>query len=424
MTHAMILEAEKVLHCLIEQGRIEKGDVQAILEMNRKAKVWKLHPYEVFRGKGKDQRWFTYVADETKANGRRKVGKKTEEKLLDYLYELYYDDLETYKDICLAGIYHEWLEHKKTIANRSNYIRRIDSDFKKYYLGEELSATILVKPLKSLTKVDIEKWAHAIVKKHNMTRTNYYNMSLILRHVLEYMVDKEVIDSNVFKKVKVNSGAFRKVRKKNAESQVYFPDEATRIIERAYVLADEKQDESYLAIPLFFQSGIRIGECLALSFHDFVKEESIINVQRSFVVVDRQKEDGSWEVRQHEIVDSLKHNAEVRRVLVVEECFQIAEEVQKIQLAKGTKSELLFNVKTPAAVTNKLFRICDQLGIPRKSPHKIRKTYISSLINNGVDLDFVREQVGHRELKTTLDSYTYSTTRKEQQLQALTKIFT
>ena len=43
---------------------------------------------------------------------------------------------------------------------------------------------------------------------------------------------------------------------------------------------------------------------------------------------------------------------------------------------------------------------------------KTRKTYISTLLNKGVDADFVRTQVGHRDLQTTLNSYAFSTTRK------------
>ena len=35
--------------------------------------------------------------------------------------------------------------------------------------------------------------------------------------------------------------------------------------------------------------------------------------------------------------------------------------------------------------------------------------------------DFVREQVGHKELQTTLNCYTYSTTRREEQVEKLQK---
>ena len=91
-------------------------------------------------------------------------------------------------------------------------------------------------------------------------------------------------------------------------------------------------------------------------------------------------------------------------------------------MKKGlASSDLLFHVKTPNNISRKLTRICKDLGITCRSPHKGRKTYISTLLNKGVDPDFVRTQVGHRDLMTTLNSYAFSTTRKEEQLEVLSK---
>lgn len=75
-------------------------------------------------------------------------------------------------------------------------------------------------------------------------------------------------------------------------------------------------------------------------------------------------------------------------------------------------------------VTGNLYRICDELDIRCRSPHECRKPYISTLLNKGVDADFVREQAGHRDLQTTLNSYAYSTTRNEEKVAQLQEILT
>ncbi len=106
-------------------------------------------------------------------------------------------------------------------------------------------------------------------------------------------------------------------------------------------------------------------------------------------------------------------------MLVPPEVFKLVKTVKKIQMCKGTLLPYLFPAKTPHVVTGKLYRICDELGILRRSPHKCRKTYISTLLNKGVDADFVREQAGHKDFQTTLNSYTYSTTRNEEKLAQL-----
>lgn len=416
------VNSESILRNLIKQGIINTSDVQNIMNMDKKAKVLKMHPYEISQGKGKDKRWFTYIVDDTKENGRRKVGKKTEILLYNYLYDLYFNTDESYKNATLADIYREWLMYKSSQTRKSNYIRRIDNDYKKYYLNEPFSKPLLSKPLCRLTKIDVEEWAYALIKKYNMSKKTYYNMSIILRQVLDYMVDKEVLESNICNRVKIKTGTFRKVRKKKAETQIFYSDEIQLIIELAYVLAEEKQDENYLAIPLFFRSGMRLGECLGLTFSDFEKDSHTINVHQTLVAVEKMNEDGTWEKRKYEILDGLKGNVDEREILVVDECFEIANKVQRLHCSKKIQGEFLFTVVTPAEIEYKLYSICERLGVLKRSIHKTRKTYISTLLNNGVDADFVREQVGHMDLKTTLDSYVYSTTRKEQQLKKLSQL--
>lgn len=70
-----------------------------------------------------------------------------------------------------------------------------------------------------------------------------------------------------------------------------------------------------------------------------------------------------------------------------------------------------------------IYRLCDELKIRRRSPNKARKTYVSTCINAGMDLDFVREQVGHRDIQTTLNNYTYSTTRDTEKIQQLDRMY-
>ena len=50
------------------------------------------------------------------------------------------------------------------------------------------------------------------------------------------------------------------------------------------------------------------------------------------------------------------------------------------------------------------------------------KAYVSHLLNNGFDQNFVREQVGHQMLQTTLNYYVYSTTRNTQKIERLNKV--
>ena len=160
------------------------------------------------------------------------------------------------------------------------------------------------------------------------------------------------------------------------------------------------------------------SESLRREIHDFS-----IRIHRSLVVVDTVDENRNWQTRIYQIQEYLKKNADEREVIVTDECFEIVKKIRAMQEQKGIQSEYLFSVKTPSSLECKLRRVCRKAGIASKSPHKIRKTYISTLVNQMKDLDFVRSQVGHKEIQTTLNSYTYSTERTEKKYSDLSAIF-
>lgn len=412
-----------ILQELLGQGIISSGDVQKIWNMNRREKISTVHPYEIYQGKGKDKRWFTYIIDDGKENKRRKIARPTEEAMYDFLESLYKEQYETdYESITLMELYPEWRAYKDSMTNRTSYAYRITTDYRKFYVEEPLSQKILTTPLKTLNKIDMETWLYAVIKKHELTRKAYGNMSIILRQSLDYLVDKDVLAENIFRRIRVKKNVFKKVRKKEASTQIFYPDEVRQITETSFKLALQTDDEAYLAIPLFFESGMRLGECLGLRFSDCHERDNVLHLRYSMVSVHEIKADGTYGPRTFEIKDCLKHDGEERDILVTNRCFGIIRQVKTMLINKGIERERLFEVKTPASIEMKLYSICDELQIERRSPHKTRKTYISNLLNNGMDPDFVREQVGHKELKTTLNSYTYSTTRKIENLEKLKRI--
>ena len=141
------------------------------------------------------------------------------------------------------------------------------------------------------------------------------------------------------------------------------------------------------------------------------------------LIVEKQRLDGSWETRSYEYREYLKGNADAGIIDVPDACFELLEQVRSVLEKKGIDRDRLFDVKTPNNIQMKLYRICDELEIKRRSPHKERKTYISTLINNGADLDYVRSQARHKDLNTTLKSYVYSTTEKEKKVALLNNLF-
>ena len=53
----------------------------------------------------------------------------------------------------------------------------------------------------------------------------------------------------------------------------------------------------------------------------------------------------------------------------------------------------------------RVYRICDKLKIYKKSPHKIRKTYGTILLDNDTDKNLIKGQMGHTSISITENYY-------------------
>ena len=143
------------------------------------------------------------------------------------------------------------------------------------------------------------------------------------------------------------------------------------------------------------------------------------------VRVEKQKEDRTWDKSELIVVDHTKSDAGSREVFLTEEARHILKEVQESNARNGLNSEYIFIDKNGQRISkNKiskyLDRLCKSIGLPPKSPHKARKTYISTLIDAGVNINTIRKQAGHANELTTYKNYCFDRmvdTQKEELLE-------
>lgn len=63
----------------------------------------------------------------------------------------------------------------------------------------------------------------------------------------------------------------------------------------------------------------------------------------------------------------------------------------------------------PRIFEKRLRTLCDNTNIKYRSVHKIRKTVCSTLIDSGININTVREIMGHSDEETTLRNYIFDT---------------
>lgn len=163
----------------------------------------------------------------------------------------------------------------------------------------------------------------------------------------------------------------------------------------------------YLGILLVFVTGLRVGELAALKPEDIrLKENSgTIHVCRTEVHYNEEKEPGKRKnvVRVQEFAKSEAGN---RKIIVNSFAVQI---LRRIQELNADPKEFLFEENGKRikiqGFSRALRRTCENLEIPFRPMHKIRKTYGTTLLDNQVSETLVAHQMGHADISTTRKYY-------------------
>lgn len=359
-------------------------------------------------------RWYTYLPDAAKKKGRRLIAKSSEEKIHHEIIGYYKEQEEAHgrRKETLASFYPEWLRYKSLHTDATSYIRRIDDDWKRFYQGTEITKI----PLVELDRVTLDEWAHSLIRDNSLTKTQYYNATVIIRQALALAVDKGMLAANPFSAVKVQTKMFRTVRKKPNESQVFMTDEQPLVEKEAWNDFYENDYSACLGIALCFQLGARLGEMVALKWSD-IDEERIgcIHIQRMEQKMHRQLPDGTWKSAGYRVVEHTKSEAGNRNVDLVQDARKILEMIREWNAGHGFQdSEYIFLGKDgnrihAGALNCRIRKYCSHTMATVKTMHKIRKTYISALIDSGeINIDKIRELVGHEDERTTFHNYCYN----------------
>lgn len=410
-------DAEEILSYMQANGMIDLRGVAASMKKSETERIIKeKHPYKI--SQGKDGRWRTYIKDETKKNGLKMVVKSTEEKLKEALVEHYQgeDPEERKQRLTLEELYPEWIKFKDLHTPADTYITRIGREWKRYYEGTEIIRIPIVK----LTKLKLDEWVHRLIKDNNMTSKQYYNATVIMRQALDYAVDLEIIEFNPLSRVRVDGRrVFRKEKKKESFTQVFTEEEVRRIEE--FVREDtEKPAHSRihklapLGVLFMLKTGVRVGEMLAIRYEDVSEDGKWIHIQRQY----RYETD--------EIVEHTKGAEGDRYVPLPEAARNIIHTAKAKQQEYGTPGGgyIFSSTENPLPyqpVQYQFEHYSKKLQTVQKSSHKARKTYISALIDEGLNLNSVREFVGHTDERTTLHNYCFDRSNDDERLALVEK---
>lgn len=391
---------------------------RAIKEFEMKKRIIKaknIHDYPIHYTEGSG--WFTVVDDSTRPDGKRKIRKSTEEKLWLALADWYLDRMIGGPTI--VDVFEKWIAWKETPRNKAN-IDRIRISWNSYYFKEPISQDIINKPMNKLTVLELRSWADELMKiNYPVDRKKFSRMFSIINNCFEYASDPDIniVNDNLWTKAKkkVNKDLMVTPTTPSDESQVFTNDERREI--KRLVLEDLEKQKSRptsagLQILFLFETGLRIGECTGLKWTDVKNGRLYIRRQAT------NKEVKEW----------TKTTNGYRDIPLTDEAKKILELVKEYNNKHGMTAEWIFQSKDPKidyrlsynAANNKLAKLCEKIDSVRKSPHKLRKTCLSALLDNpNVNNRTVQRYAGHGDITTTLMYYNFDRSTKDEQAKAI-----
>lgn len=383
---------------------ITTDTVKQIEEME-KAKYLAKHNHRIW--KAADGKWKTYV-DDTSKRGYSLKTRNSKENLEKFIVKWYRQKEE---DPYIEQVFEKWNQERLNYGEigRQSYTKYAN-DFARFFTKD---CILRKKRMRLITEEDLESFIKATINVFQMTRKTYSNMRTILRGVFMYGKKKgytTISISSFFGDLYLSKRIFKR-RIVNKEDEVFSEDEVKLITEYLRKHADIRN----LGILLDFETGVRVGELSALKKADVMLTKRTIHVQRTEITYKDAETNKSMCV----VKDFPKTDAGDRYLTFPETAVATLKAIWKL----NPQGEYLFEANGKRirgnAFNRKLDRVCDALNLNRRSMHKIRKTYATTLLNYNVDESIIAEQMGHKDIATTLGYYYFSNkneARKREQI--------
>ena len=385
-----------LLNEAISRGILDLTVICNTLDMVKRQEYLEKHPYKIYQNN--NGRWCTSLP------GRKRIQSKFKESLEDVLIQ-YYKEAENNPTVC--DIFRQWNDRRLELGKiKASTATRFDHDFDKYFakFGE--------KRIRSLTPGDISDFLEEQLTKYKLTRKAFANLKTLTKGIFKRAKKLNLFPYSVeaiFQDLDVSDREF-KTSAVDDSREIFYDDELELI--QSYC-KEHLDDLSCLGVLLLFATGLRVGELVTLKFCDILQGE--IYVHRTET---QYRKDGK---NYFEVSEYPKTPAGVRRVIVPDSYLWILDKF------KGDPSDYIFiGMHGKRMHTNqirkRLYQICKKIDIPVRSPHKLRKTYGTILLDNHVDSKVIERQMGHVDISTTELHYHRDRKRTQQKRDIINSI--
>lgn len=373
-----------LLQDAIDLGIISMGNITERVMMKKRENILENHPYPIWQGK--NGYWYTKYIDR---DGKVKLKKlRDRDDIEEFIISLPMTRTPVKGSATIGEVYRLWISEKVNNEEIApNTAERYEDDFNRYFTD------IRNRQISDIEEEDIQDFVLEQIHKYRLSNKAFSNLRIVCFGIFRYARRKKLtrIDiRSVFSDLDISKKSFRQVTK-TPQEEVFDQDDSQRIME--YLI--QKDSPIELGLLFMFSTGLRVGELAALKWSEV--GENCIYICRTEIRIPKESGNGyDYVVR-----DSPKTLAGIRKVPIPSKYEWILHRMREL----NPDGEYVFENKKGRIKTfmfrKHLVTACDKAGIQRRSPHKIRKTYASILLDNGVSEKIVTELMGHTSINVT-----------------------
>ncbi len=378
------LEQLNNLFNALSYDTISLDDVlQTVNEMNKQT-ILTQHKYPITYGKG-DDRWHTYIPDDTKPNKRKSVAKRKKEDLEKFLVTFYKAQLDaqnehakTFKEIhaLVQTTKLEYIKTEEKLISARNSALKTDSDYRRYFANTDFEN----KAINTITKKDLENICLMNLKRYDMRKKAFASLRGILKSVFDLAYSEYWIQDNIYQRINFKKFNDMMIRETSPEKRVHSAKEVDAILKELHQKQESRpKHSSYWALELQIIMGLRRGEVPPLRWIDVA--DNCISITREqltsgnrFIIVEHTK---NYKDRFFPITEDLK-NFLIRLKAMHDKYYPDSEYLFPADTENGTI--------TNRAVYFVYQGICEKLNIEKpkgtvKGPHSFRRNAITDVVN-------------------------------------------
>lgn len=290
--------------------------------------------------------------------------------------------------------------------NYTNYINKFLNEIKntknlsektiKAYKSDLLDFFLFVKEI--INSKSIIDYIDYLNNYKQLKDTTIKRKIITIKQFVNYLYSKRIIKSNPFKGLKFR---FKKERKLPKTLSINDVKKLLRTVSHSY----NNQDSEYkifkgirdtAIIDLLICTGIRIGELTAIKLEDIYKYE------RSILIHGKGKKERFIYVSSADTWKNLNRYLKLRK--------KYKFKVEHIFVNKYGEPLTIYSIED---IYDKYIR---KAKLSHSTPHYLRHTFATNLLNNGADIRAVQEILGHSSVSTTQIYTEVSIARKQEVL--------